>query len=184
MSAALDESLLDEPAFEHLVHLYETDATLVRCVLAFLAPGLPDQAALVVATPEHRTLFAQALEDSGVDVHALRREGRYVEQDAEQLLGAFLRDGVVDPLFFRLSVGEPVRALAAAHGRVHVYGEMVACLWGRGDSAAAVALEQAWNDLAGIADFRLCCAYPVTAMATGDPSHVDAVLGCHSLVTD
>jgi hypothetical protein len=183
VSAALHESPLDEPGFEHLVHLYETEATLARCVLTFLTPGLADEAALVVATPEHRALFAQALEDSGVDVDALRREGRYVERDAEQLLGSFLRDGTVDPLAFRLSVGEPVRALAAAHGRVHVYGEMVACLWGRGDSSAALVLERAWNDLAGMAEFRLCCAYPVAAMTTGDPSHVDAVLGCHSLVS-
>ena len=182
MSAAL--SLVDEPGFEHLVHLYETDASLARCVLEFLSPGLADQAALVVATPEHRTLFANALEESGVDVEALRAEGRYVERDAEQLLATFLRDGVIDPLSFRLSVGESVRALAATHGRVHVYGEMVACLWGRGDSAAAVVLEHAWNDLAGVADFRLCCAYPVAAMTTGDRRHVDAALGCHSLVAD
>jgi hypothetical protein len=184
MSAALDESLLSEPAFEHLVHLYETDTTLARCVLAFLAPGLPDQAALVVATPEHRTLFAEALHACGADVEALRREGRYVEKDAEQTLSTFLRDGVIDPLAFRLSVGETVRGLAARHGKVHVYGEMVACLWGRGDSHAAVTLERAWNDLAGTADFRLCCAYPVTAMTTGRPADVDAVLACHSLVTD
>lgn len=178
----MDDSLLEEPAFEHLVHLYETEATLARCVLAFLTPALPDQAALVVATPAHRTLFAQTLQDCGVDVEALRHEGRYVELDAEQLLATFLRDGVVDPRSFRMSVGATVRALAATHGRVHVYGEMVACLWGRGDSSAAVALERSWNDLAGTADFRLCCAYPVRAMTVGDPAHVDAVLGCHSLV--
>lgn len=175
---------LDEPSFEHLVHLYETETTLARCVLAFLAPGLLDQASLVVATPQHRALFARALEEAGVDVDRLRREGRYVEKDAEQTLSTFLRDGVVDPLAFRLSVGEAVRDLAAAHGRVHVYGEMVACLWGRGDSSAALVLERAWNELADVADFRLCCAYPVRAMTTGDPSHVDAVLGCHSLVAD
>ena len=184
MSAALDESLLHEPAFEHLVHLYETDATLARCVLAFLAPGLPDEASLVVATPEHRSLFADALTGCGVDLDGLRAAGRYVEKDAEQLLSTFLRNGAVDPLAFRLSVGETVRALAAEHGRVHVYGEMVACLWGRGNSRAAVVLEQAWNDLAGIADFRLCCAYPVKAMTTGRPADVDAVLACHSLVAD
>ncbi len=184
MTAACDEPLLSEPAFEHLVHLYETEATLARCVLAFLAPGLPEQAALVVATPEHRSLFAGALAQCGVDVEELRREGRYVERDAEQLLATFLREGQVDPPAFRRSVGEPVRALAAAHGRVHVYGEMVACLWGRGDSRAAVVLEEAWNELAGLADFRLCCAYPVSAVTTGRREDVDAVLACHSLVAD
>ena len=173
---------LDEPAFEHLVHLYENDASLARFVLAFLAPALREQAVLVVARPDHRVLLAQALEGALVDVDAMRAQGRYVERDAEQLLGTFLRDGVVDPQAFRLSVGEAVRGLAAAHGRVHVYGEMVACLWGRGDGAAAVALERAWNDLAGVADLRLCCAYPVEAMTTGVPAHVDAVLGCHSRV--
>lgn len=173
-----------EPPFEHLVHLYETEATLAHCVVAFLAPGLADEASFVVATPEHRRLFAQALEACGVDVDALRLEGRYVEQDAETLLATFLRDGAVDPLAFRLSVGEPVRALAAAHGRVHVYGEMVACLWGRGDSHSAVVLERAWNDLACVADFRLCCAYPAAAMRGGDPTHVHDAMSSHTLVLD
>lgn len=184
MSAAPDHPLLGEPAFEHLVHLYDTEATLARCVLAFLAPGLYDQAVLVVATAEHRALFARTLVASGVDLDALRREGRYVERDAERVLDTFLRDGVVDPLAFRLSVGELVRALAAEHGTVHVYGEMVACLWGRGDCHAALVLERAWNDLAGTADFRLCCAYPAAALIAGPPAHVDAVLARHSLVAD
>lgn len=184
MSLGLEDPLIDEPAFEHLVHLYEADATLARGVTAFLSPGLADEALLVVATPEHRALFADALTAGGVDLDALRRQGRYVERDAEQLLATFLQDGTVDPAAFRASVGEAVRTLAAQHGRVHVYGEMVACLWGRGDSRAAVVLEQAWNDLAGSADFRLCCAYPVAAMTSGPREHVDAVLGCHSRVSE
>lgn len=166
-----------EPPFEHLVHLYETEQTLVRCVTAFLAPGVVDEACLVVATPEHRALFAEALQTVGVDVDRLRREGRYVEHDAEQLLATFFTCGRVDPLAFRQHVGGLVRPLAAAHGRVHVYGDLVACLWGRGDSRASVALERAWNELAGDADFRVCCAYPVSAMTRGTRSHVGAVLG-------
>ena len=170
---------LDLP-YEHLVHLYESEQALAQCVVAFLAAGLPEQAAVVVARPEHRALFAASLARCGFDVDRLRREGRYVERDAEQLLGTFFTGGRVDEQAFRASVGALVRAQAQAFGRVHVYGDMVACLWGRGDARAAVALERAWNELAGVADFRLCCAYPAAAIATGDPAYVDEVLAGHS----
>lgn len=153
----------DEPAFEHLVHLYESEATLARCVVAFLAPGLLEEAAVVVATPEHRALVADALVRCGVDVEALRREGRYEERDSEELLAQFFTGGRVDAAAFRRSIGALVREKAAAHGRVHLYGEQVTCLWGRGDSRSSAELEQAWTALAAEAAFRLCCAYPLGA---------------------
>jgi hypothetical protein len=166
--------------FEHLVHLYESEEGLARYVVPFLAAGLPEQAVAVVATPEHRALLADGLARCGFDVPRLRREGRYVDRDAEELLGTFFTGGRVDVAAFRASVGALVRAQAQAFGRVHVYGEMVACLWGRGDARSAVELEQAWNALAGMADFRLCCAYPLSAMSLGGTPHVDGVLAAHT----
>ena len=173
-----------DETFEHVVHLYAEDATLVRCVTAFLAPALlGEEAAVVVATPEHRGIFADALAAAGIDVDALVRAGRLVCRDAEQTLATFFADGAVDPAGFDREVGAVVQRLAARHGYVHVYGEMVACLWGRGDSASAVVLEQAWNRLGRAADFRLCCAYPLSTIGAGSDADVERMFDTHTDVT-
>ena len=168
------------PTLEHVVHIYDTDEALARCVTAFVAPGLADEAALVVATPEHRALFRRSLERSGADVAALEQAGRYVALDAETTLGQFFSGGHIDPAGFDAAVARPLQALADAHGRVSVYGEMVAGLWGRGDASTALALEGLWNGLAGQVDFRLCCAYPVSAIGAAPIADVDSMFGTHS----
>ncbi|WP_250532488.1 MEDS domain-containing protein, partial [Caballeronia sp. ATUFL_F1_KS39] len=43
---------------------------------------------------------------------------------------------------------------------VRAFGEMVAILCARGESGAALRLEQLWNDLARKHAFSLLCAYP------------------------
>jgi hypothetical protein len=165
---------------EHVVHIYDTDEALARCVTAFITPGLTHEAALVVATPEHRALFRRSLERRGADVAELEQAGRYVALDAETTLSRFFSGGQVDPDGFDAAVARPLRALADAHGRVSVYGEMVACLWGRGDAASALELEELWNGLAGQVEFRLCCAYPVSAIGAAPVADVDSMFGTHS----
>jgi len=75
---------------EHIVEFYETDSGLARSVARFMAPALlGDGAAIVVATPEHRAAFAEALAAAGVDVTAAERGGHYVAVDAAGLLAAY-----------------------------------------------------------------------------------------------
>lgn len=57
------------------------------------------------------------------------------------------------------------RAVESAHN-VRIYGEMVAVLWDEGNVAAAIALEDLWNDLATRYPFSLFCAYPMRAFDT------------------
>ena len=165
---------------EHLVVLYETEQALARRVVDFLAPGLLlGEGLLVVATPEHRRLLRCALTAARADLPALDRTGAYVELDAEETLGLFLVGGRLSRMGFNGAVGHRIRTMSARHGRVHVYGEMVACLWGRGGAAEALELERLWDELAEHADFRLCCAYPRQLLEPADPQ-VDAMLGMHS----
>jgi hypothetical protein len=173
----------DPDQHEHVVVLYETEQVLASAVVSFLAPALLlDEALLVVATPLHRGLFTSALTAAGADLPALRQSGRYIELDAEQTLAALLPDGRLSRFGFDATVGKQVRSLSREHGRVHIYGEMVACLWGRGDAAAALELESLWNDLADNERFRLCCAYPKSLLAVDDPQ-VGDMLDAHSLST-
>lgn len=178
-----DATVLDDPTRhddDHVVLLYDTEQALVQSVATFLAPGLLlDEAVLVVATPEHRALFAAALTVVDPELPAHRAAGRYVELDAEETLGAFFQGGRLSPLGFNSAVGRVIRELSEQHGRVHIYGEMVACLWNRGDATTAVQLEHLWNDLARDHDFRLCCAYH-SSLLLRDMEQVDGMIAAHS----
>lgn len=155
-----------EPAstHDHLVQFYETESFLVDTVCSVLMPALgAGDAAIVVATGTHRRLFESALRTAGIDVDAAMDDGRYLPFDAESVLRHFMVDGRPDSSLFQRTI-RAVFAVASEGGRrVRVYGEMVALLWDDGEVAAALALEDLWNDLAEIHAFDLLCAYPMRA---------------------
>ena len=183
-NARMTSPAINRPApagHEHLVLLYDDEQDLVQRVVRFLIPGLlRNEAMLVVATARHRTMFASALAAIDPELPAHRAAGRYVELDAEEALAAFLHRGSLSRMGFNTGIGHRVRALSEEHGRVHIYGEMVACLWNRGDARSALQLEHLWNDLACEQDFRLCCAYHNSLLQ--DKAEVDDMLATHSSV--
>lgn len=147
---------------DHAVQFYETDEFLVATVADFLTPALQcGDAAVVVATPEHREAFAAAMTATGIDVDAAVRDTRYLAFDAQELLSAFMVGGAPDPRRFETVVGSVLNRACAGGRRVRVYGEMVALLWADGDVTSTIALEDMWNDLARVMRFSLLCAYPM-----------------------
>lgn len=156
-------------AHDHLVEFYETDAFLVDTVSGFLLPALRDgDAAIVVATAEHRDAFEAALDDAGIDVQAAVRDGRYLGFDARDVLSRFMVDGAPDPALFARAVGGVMDAASRGGRNIRVYGEMVALLWDDGDVASALALEDLWNELSDVRSFELLCAYPMRSFADPD----------------
>ncbi len=148
----------------HLVEFYESEGILADSVRDYLEPALrQDEAVVVVATRRHRDLFEGALVGAGVDVEGARRAARYLDVDAEELLSRFMVDGVPDPNGFQTVVGSLIAGAASSGRAVRIYGEMVAVLWAEGNVAAAIALEDLWNDLGCSHPFSLLCAYPTTA---------------------
>jgi diguanylate cyclase (GGDEF)-like protein len=153
---------------EHLVEFYESEAFLIDTVCDFFAPALREgDAVIVVATPAHRREFEVALEEAGIALGDAVREGRYLAFDALDLLSQFMVDGTPDVTRFRRAIGAVMDRASVAGRRIRVYGEMVALLWDEGDVASAVALEDLWNELAGIRTFVLLCAYPMRAFDRG-----------------
>lgn len=154
---------VDGPAHHHLVEFYERDDLLADSVRAHIEPGLRGgETAILVATEAHRELFETALLSSGVDVGAARRTGRYQALDAGETLSKFMVDGAPDPTRFWTTIGGLVATATGSGRRVLIYGEMVAVLWAEGNVAAAIALEDLWNELGRIRPFSLLCAYPTT----------------------
>ena len=149
------------PASNHVVHFYEADAALLEAVATFCGDALlAGDVAVVIATAEHRAGIAERLRARGL-FDAPGDQERYLALDAAETLSCFFVDGRVDASNFAQVVGGII-AGAAEHGReVNIFGEMVALLIERGDLAAAVHLEELWNDLRQSHDFSLLCAYPM-----------------------
>lgn len=154
------------PGHVHTVQFYDEDSGMIEGVCSFLGEALEaGNAALIVATPEHRETVRIRLAACGVDVEQASVEGRYVGLDADETLSNFVREGWPDPERFKRTVGQIVsRVRSAARGnprRLAVFGEMVAILWAQGKTDSAVQLERLWNELQQTESFALHCAYPM-----------------------
>ena len=158
-----------EAVHQHVVEFYDSETFLVGTVAGFVGPALNDgDAAIVVATPAHRSAFEAALRTSGVDLASAVATDRYLAFDARECLGTFMAGGTLDPEHFAEMVGGAIERAAAGGRRVRIYGEMVALLWDDGDVVSAIAHEDLWNDVATDREFMLLCAYPMRAFADAD----------------
>lgn len=113
---------------------------------------------IVVATLG--SLFDEALRGAGVDTDAARTAGRYLDLDAKRDVVEVHGRRAAEPD----AVGRGPRLAHLASGRwapcgSHL-GEMVATCGAEGNAAAAIALEDLWNDLGHSHDFSLFCALP------------------------
>ncbi len=156
-----------ESGSSHTVQFYSDDAFLLEALSRFVGTALgAGDAALVIATKSHRDGLSQRLKAHGLDISTPIKNGRYASLDVAETLAKFMRDGMPDQdLFFNL-VGRIVAQLSVSGGGdprpISAFGEMVAILWQEGNAAAAIRLEQLWNDLAQVHSFNLRCAYPIT----------------------
>jgi hypothetical protein len=168
---------------EHLVAFYETEESLVATVVEYLTPALrAGDAAIVVATAEHREAFAAEIEAAGVDVDAATGDGRYQALDAEALLSSFMVGGAPDPGLFREVVAQVLERASIGARRIRVYGEMVALLWAAGDVASTIAVEDLWNELVAEHGFSLFCGYPISGFDVQTQPAFEHICGQHSTV--
>ncbi|HEY2763015.1 MAG TPA: MEDS domain-containing protein [Pseudonocardiaceae bacterium] len=167
----------------HVVGFYETEASLMDSVREFLAPGLlAGNAAIIVATAYHRDFYARVLTEAGIDLREAQRCGRYIALDASEAMSRFMVQGTPDAARFRTAMGKLISRVAEGPRDVRIYGEMVAVLWDQGN-AAAIALEDLWNDLATTHLFSLFCAYPKSAFDTAPSAErFRKICGQHSRV--
>lgn len=147
---------------EHVVQFYETDAFLVETVGEYLASGLKENGtALVIATPDHESALLEHLRSREIPADAWREQGRLVMLDALKMTNLLLVSGRPSPLLFEQHIGAWVRKLSVGPGRLRVFGEIVALLWGQGQTDAAIELEELWNKKSQEQNFSLLCAYPI-----------------------
>ncbi|MGH7715117.1 MAG: MEDS domain-containing protein [Vulcanimicrobiaceae bacterium] len=173
---------------EHAVQFYDSDErALISNVVQYLADGYRIGSSLrVFATQPHREAFIAGLEALGIDAAQAIEDGQFVSLDAEQTLRGFMVHGYPDAMLFDAMCGAGMRAgIERAKGRgVRGYGEMVGLLWRAGKTAAAVRLEQIWDELhSKHDDFSIFCSYPIDIFGHEFVAGaVDGVLCTHSTV--
>lgn len=151
---------------EHFVQFYEADAFLFDSVGAFLLPALQSgTAVVVVAAGDHRRGIEAKLGDAGIDLEVQQAAGRYIFLDARATLDQFMDSGMPHSERFREVIGAILDRAADGRRPVSVFGEMVALLAADDNHAAAVRLEQLWNDLAATRRFTLLCGYPAAVFS-------------------
>lgn len=146
----------------HAVQVYAELDELTGSVASYLAAGFEQgEPAVVVATREHVSRFAEALSARGWDEARVQADRMLVLADADSTLARFMVDGVPSPTEFESVVGGLIDAVAKRFPgkRVRAFGEMVDLLCERGQTEAAIALEELWNDLARRRNFSLLCGY-------------------------
>ena len=168
----------------HSVHIYNDPAALISRLCGIVSSSLRiGDAALVIATAEHRDKLVKELLRSGVNLRSHAREGRYMMLDAREVLSAFMANGRPDPQRFETVVvkllSEARRASRSPEQGLTVFGEMVAVLWDDGNKDGAFRLEELWNEALQQRAFHLHCAYPRWGFINGDEA---AVCDMHSHV--
>jgi PAS domain S-box-containing protein len=171
----------------HGVQFYDDDGFLASVVSDFLHEGISaGEPVLVIASPDHRRAFVQALTAQGVDVLRACREGTVGLLDARETLDQFMDGARPDPRRFREIVGTAIDRCVTGRGdrRLRAYGEMVDILWSDGNRLGAHQLESLWNELAATHDFALLCAYRMAGFSRADDAELfERICAQHTHVT-
>ena len=140
----------------HLVQFYEGEDFLHEVVASFIGQALAvKEPVVVIATPEHRRGFSDALMTKGFD------PARVAFVDARETMAKFMAGDMPDAQRFLTTIGGMLEQVMESHTRISAYGEMVDLLWRDGNPEAAVRLEELWNELGTLYPFTLLCAYPM-----------------------
>jgi hypothetical protein len=159
----------------HSVQFYNDDMFLTQSVARFITEGLKgNETVIIVATAQHREALQQVLTPDQMAHDKLR------VFEAEEQLSKFMVAEWPSELRFRQMV-DGVLGQARQSGPVRIFGEMVAVLWARRNTWAALRLEALWNKLLEEHSFALLCAYPMSNLST-DHKSVQAISRLHTHV--
>jgi len=147
---------------DHAVQIYDDPGDLAESVAVYLGAGFAQgEPGVAIATPEHTRLFATALAGRGWDTAELEAQGMLSVLSAEKTLDVICEEGMPSGARFAQVVGGLFDEIAARRSgkRIRAVGEMVDLLSQRGRHAAAMKLEDHWNELALTRNFSLLCGY-------------------------
>lgn len=167
----------------HIVQFFGSDEEYVRAAGRYLGEGVAaGDTCVAVATTEHHRQLDDYLFDAGWDVAALSAEYRYIPLQAEDTLQTFFADGNgIDQERFHRQFNQLLSQVSARGQPVRIFGEMVSLLAEQGHPAAAIQLEELWNELSRQHNFSLFCSYRLSPF-TQNPRYRKLLHGIHSHV--
>lgn len=168
----------------HGVRFYESSPSLAATVAVFLGAGLiVDEAAVIIARPEHRREIEGSLRGINFSLPALEAAGRLRVLDAGHTLRELSVNGVPDPVRFATVLDGVLGSLHTSESRVRVYDEMVDLLTQQNhkhSNDAAFRLETLWDRLTQSRTCFVLCGHGVEQKP--EESTREAVCACHSHV--
>jgi DNA-binding NarL/FixJ family response regulator len=173
----------------HDVLFYSDEAEFLDGFTNFIAGVLQaGNAVLVVATESHRNGLVLNLQRRGLDISAAIEQGHYIPLDVAETLATFMVDDMPDPVrFFKTGGDLIVRAATGAKGehlRVAACGECAPVLWAQGKAAAAVRLEQLWDEIATTYGVDILCGYRLIEFHGNDgPDMFQRICAAHTAVS-
>lgn len=166
----------------HHVQFFDTIRELAASVAEFVAEGAAcGEGALLVAAPARLRAISGALAAHG-PTGARPPESGVVLLPSHQAMTRVVTGGTPDPGRFATVVGDAVRTLAARHGRVRMFNDMVAGLWRAGHMTGALALEDLGNELVRELPVSLYCAYASRLAKAAPVDQLDAICRSHSSI--
>ena len=160
-SSLVSALLIEAPVNRHFAQLHRDPRALTDAVTLYLETGLRrGNGVVVIAAPIHTELFLTRLREDDLDPERFLKSGQLELHDAAETLRKFMRNDTPDWEDFRRLIGAVFdRVRAFGRGTTRAYGEMVNVLWQEGKQAAAIRLEEYWNELARLYPFSLFCSY-------------------------
>ena len=174
--------------FNHEVGFYPEEQKLLDDLTSFVQTALQaENAAIVIATEEHRRGLLQRLQTSGVRIDAMMRQGRYLSLDAAEALSTFMVHGVLDLVrsaeALRDLIFKAAKAVNRERPRVAMFGECVHLLWSQGNVEAAIQFETIGNRLTRSYDVDILCGYSLESAPFGmDKTILQRICMEHSAV--
>ena len=163
-------------ARDHMVQVYQDRDFLVDAVSLYLSAGLrTGDAAIVIVRPEHRDRIVDALKREGVHPSPALKM-----LDAEATLAKFMVGGMPEWTAFHQLAGGAIAEMRLQYPRVRAYGEMVDILWQRGEKAAAIRVEEFWNEIGKLQTFSLLCAYAMDPLRGDTYAGLESICHCHT----
>jgi hypothetical protein len=182
MNAKGASILVNPHPCSHIVYPYTDEGLVGQAVALFASAGLHDHEGVVlIMSADHYETIKLRLLLEGIHAEAYERSGQLLCVTAEDLLKAFLPNGVLDEGLFKSTIGQLIEKARASvtnghPGRVRVFGEMVSQLRGQ-DLKATTRLEELWNDVIQEHSVSLLCTYALD----GHEDHLpEALIDLHS----
>jgi DNA-binding NarL/FixJ family response regulator len=152
----------------HEVGFYPDDRSLLDGFVHFIGLALKNgNAAILIATQEHRQEVLGRLRADGLDMSVAIEQGRYITLDNAETLSTFMVNDLPDPVQFlkvtRDLIARTAKSVGGDHARIAACGECAPLLWERGNTEGAVRLERLWDAMARSYGVQLLCGYPLSS---------------------